>query len=214
MGSVFPPGCTPRRQSAGGVSAPPKTGIAALVVSSLRRVLKTFFEYVTKRDERSRRNLRDTSCTMDQLWNCFVRSTQINGFQCENIVTFRHRRLLHPASPGAPSRREPRGAPLYLPLRSCSQRAAKGTTGGGKNGIRFCPYQCPQSGRFMKVAWLLLHVCKANASCACGALLSPGLHPRGRWHAERDGRSSLDTSCEMHRESTHFARRVQYAQFV
>ena len=36
-------GCTPRRQSAGGVSALPKTGIAALVISLLRRVLWTFF---------------------------------------------------------------------------------------------------------------------------------------------------------------------------
>ena len=36
-------GRTPRRQSAGGVSALPKTGIAALVISLLRRALKTFF---------------------------------------------------------------------------------------------------------------------------------------------------------------------------
>ena len=42
-GSVFDLGCTPRRQSADGVSALPKTGIAALVVSLLRRALGTFF---------------------------------------------------------------------------------------------------------------------------------------------------------------------------
>ena len=38
---LFP--AVPRRQSAGGVSALPKTGIAALVISLLRRVLWTFF---------------------------------------------------------------------------------------------------------------------------------------------------------------------------
>ena len=41
----------------------------------------------------------------------------------------------------------------------------------------FC--QCPQSGRFMEAARLLLHVCRANASCAYGALHFFGLHHPG-----------------------------------
>ena len=133
-------------------------------------------------------------------------------FCAENMVTFRHRVLLHPTSSGAPSRREPweHASASTSIIDRCHASTITSTIGGRHTTFPSLP---PVRTRQKWDPFLSLTSTRQWSGwkcCSCFIALK-GAYDILRTVAQTDGRSPRnprDTSRKLQRRSMHFARRV------